>query len=117
MSPHNSCVQRYNKAWGSKKIISGPLKVIKTSFLGPKNIKKLIFSKNWTSLIWLRAVKDSHSTLLQGPIGRCHGQFIKLKICFLLGVSNDGYTSTQVKPDPKKNLYLPHLSFLLLTPI
>ena len=69
-----------------KKSILGPLKVIKTSFLGPKNIKKLIFPKNWTSLIWLSTVKDSHSTLLQGPIGRFHGQFIKLKICFQPGV-------------------------------
>ena len=64
----------------------GPLRLIKTSFLCPKNNKKLIFSKNWTSLIWLSTVKDSHSTLLQGPIGRFLGQFIKLKICFQPGV-------------------------------
>ena len=51
-----------------------------------KKHKKLIFSKNWTYLIWLHTLGDSHSTQFQGPIERFSGQFIWLKICFQLGV-------------------------------
>ena len=47
------------------------------SFLGPKKTqKKLIFSKNWTYVICLHTLGDSHSTQLQGPIGRNSGEFI-----------------------------------------
>ena len=38
-------------------------------------------------MIWLHMLGDSHSTQLQGPIGRFSGEFIQLKICFQHGVT------------------------------
>ena len=61
--------------WGLKKV-----------FWGPPKRKKLIFSKNWTYVIWLHTLGDSHNTQLQGPTNRFSGQFIYLRICFQLGV-------------------------------
>ena len=86
MTPPKLSFLTQNQGWGSKKSLWGPLKVIKTSILHPKKEKKQIFSKNWTYMIWLSTVWDSHSTQLQGPTGRFDGQFIKLKICFQPGV-------------------------------
>ena len=37
-------------------------------------------------MIWLHTLGDSHSTQLQGPIGRFSGEFIQLKIYFQPGV-------------------------------
>ena len=37
-------------------------------------------------MIWLHTLGDSHSTQLQGPIGRFSGEFIYFKICFQPGV-------------------------------
>ena len=69
---------------GGQKKDLGPRKVINTSILHPKNIKNRFFQKNWTYMIWLSTVWDSHSTRLQGPTGRFDGQFIKSKLCFQL---------------------------------
>ena len=51
--------------WGFKKF-----------FLGLPKHKKLIFSKNWDYMIWLHTLGDSHSTQLQGPIGRFSGELL-----------------------------------------
>ena len=97
MTPPKLSFLTQNQGWGSKKSLWGPLKVIKTSILHPKKEKKQIFSKNWTYMIWLSTVWDSHSTQLQGPTGRFDGQFIKLKICFQPGVKGKGMEKDHTK--------------------
>ena len=65
MTPPKVGFLRPNKVLGAQK-----------SFFGPQKHKKLIFSKNWTYVIWLHTLGDSLSTQLQGPIGCFSGEFI-----------------------------------------
>ena len=68
---------------------------------------KWSFGQNWTYLIWLNMVWDSHSTHDQYLISRFLGEFRVLKNCFQPGVLNSSMYLTvscvpsNISSDPK----------------